>query len=418
VHHQRVLRIVVLLVTLVSPALADQWISPTEKTVVSPNKKLQAKVTPADDGKSGATVTIGKQTFTLASPWMPVDVVLFDDGTLLTLDQWHQLGHGDVATLYSRDGKIRWNKTLVQLIGQKGVDGAQASVSSIWWRHMPIEYVVAKDGKSIAITMHDENQVKIELRDGASAIVAVANLPDDPKRLYNRAKALRDSDPKAALAALDRVVAKDPDHLEGVLLYVQILHGMKDHARAVAFLDRESPKWKTKDGYGIANICVTWAESLRALKRPADAEKVLRRGIAATPEYINPALSLAELLVEEKRPKDADVVLDDFVARLFKASYLDTYALGNVAEFYKKQKALPKALALYLKGYKKDSVTNQFLYGELAELYEELGRINDAIRIREQLLKYFQDLGPSFARDLKETQDHLDRLHTKPKKQR
>ena len=56
--------------------------TPTARTVRSSNQKLKAVITPAADGQSGATATIGEEnrpgkTFTLSTRWMPVDVVLF-----------------------------------------------------------------------------------------------------------------------------------------------------------------------------------------------------------------------------------------------------------------------------------------------------------------------------------------------------
>lgn len=136
--------LVVLLLSIATTVQADQWVTPTARTLASPNHKLQAVITPASDGKSGATVAIGPtqgtaKTFKLADDWMPVDAVLFNDGSLLTLDHWHQLGFGNVATLYTRDGKVRWTKMLADLIGKRLAEKAPHSVSSIWWRKMPLE---------------------------------------------------------------------------------------------------------------------------------------------------------------------------------------------------------------------------------------------------------------------------------------
>jgi hypothetical protein len=44
-------------------------------------------------------------------------------------------------------------------------------------------------------------------------------------------------------------------------------------------------------------------------------------------------------------------VLDDFVDRLLKSSYLDSYSLAAIADFYKQRGDRAKALALYLKDY-------------------------------------------------------------------
>ena len=163
-------------------------------------------------------------------------------------------------------------------------------------------------------------------------------------------------------------------------------------------------------------MCVAWAISLTALSRASDAERVLRRAVVAAPSYPNPAIALAALLVDQRHGKDADQVLDDFVGRLLKAPDLDTYALQAAADFYRKRNDLAKALALYLKGYKRDRITNQFLYADLAELYEQMNNDAEAIRIDEQLLDYFQKAGSAFELYIKRTRDELDRLHAKPKR--
>jgi tetratricopeptide (TPR) repeat protein len=401
---------------LVSTARADSWISPEEHALESPNKRVKGTIKPADDGRSGASVTIGTRTFKLQSTWSPVDAVLFDDGTLLTFDNWHQLGHGTVAYLYERDGKVRWAKTLVELVGQPFIDTVSQSVSSIWWRRVPLEWTRAKDGKSGVITLADENHLQLSLRDGSTKIVAVA-VPDEPPRLLNRARALARTPGQEAdaILVLERAVAKDPELFEAVSLYIEVLQRTNEHARLVAGVERMAQHWKTKDGYNLANVYVALAKSYQALARPADAERVLRLAIGAAPVYPNPAIALAELLIDLNRRKDADIVIDAFTARLFKASHLDTYALSTVASFYVQRGDRKKALAQYLKAYRKDQVTNQFLYADLAKLYEAMNNDGDAIRINEQLLAHYVKLGSAFDMYAKDARAEIARLRAKKK---
>lgn len=408
---------------LVTAARADSWVTPQERRLASPNGQWEAVITPAKDGKGGARTSIGAKgkagtPFTTATEWMPVDAMLFDDGSLLVLDGWHRLGHGTVAAVHDRDGSVRWSKTLEELVGKDIAAKVSASVSSIWWRKMPLEHAFSKDRTQILVTLADEDQVAISLANGDSKIIAIANLGDDPDRLLNRARALARTDGKAkeALALLDRALAKNPELFEAALLAIEILQRANDHAAVHAFATKLAPKWKTKDGYNVTNVYVVWATSLVELKQLADAERVLRLGVAAAPSYPNPALALAELLESQQRTKDADAVLDAFVTRLFEASYLDTYALGDIAEHYEQRKQPAKALALYLKGYKKDEVTNQFLYANLAKLYEERGNKAEAIRVNEQLLAYFTKMGSGFERYQRETANALARLRGTTKK--
>jgi len=416
-----ILRLAVLgLTVLASTARADDWVSPTTRTLVSPDGRIEAVITPAPNGTSRARATVGEKgrpgkSFTLATPWMPVDVVLFDDGSLLALDDWGALGYGKVATVYERGGAVRWSKTLVDMLGQPFVDSAPHSVSSIWWRTTPLEWSLAKGGKSGAITLFDENQLQLVLRDGNAKLVSVANLPNEPQRLLNRARAqVENGQHAAAIALLERVLDKDPDLLEAVLLYVEALQHGNDHARAVSALEHVSARWKAgTDGTSLANVYIAWAASLTSLTRGKDAERVLRLGVVAAPVYTTPTIALAKLLVDQGRVKEANLVLDDFVGRLLQAPSLDDYALLDIADFYKARGDLAKALASYLKAYKKDQVTNQFLYANLALLYEQMGNVAEAVRIDEQLLAHFVKMGSAFDMYTTKTRADLSRLRAK-----
>src|SRR5262249_54425876 len=143
---------------------------------------------------------------------------------------------------------------------------------------------------------------------------AVTELPADPKRLLARARSLAQEDAKQAeaLVLLDRAIALAPDQFEALLLYVGIVQHSGDHARALALLDRVSPRWTTQGGSEVANAYVAWAKSLQALSRLADAEQKLRLGVAAAPTYTNPTRALATLLVEQKRTREVDVLLEGF----------------------------------------------------------------------------------------------------------
>lgn len=393
------MRTLLILLLLVGTARADQWVSPTTKTLVSPNNKWSAVIVPSRDPKVGVQATMGPRggaqvTITLKDQWMPVDAILLDDGTLLTLDHWHKLGFGDVAILYERDGTVRWSKTLVQLIGQQLIDASDRSVSSIWWRKVPIEWALSKDGKSGRVTLFDENQLELSFKDGSTSIVMVSNLADDPLRQLNRARSLarQDGQQSAALTLLDKMLTKDPENYEAASLYLDVAHRVNDHPLAIAMLDRISPQWKRSiaSSYSFANVAIAWSVSLIAVSRFADAERVLKQAALAAPSYANPVLSLAGLLYDKNRQPEADRALDGFLTKALGAAYVDTYAISTIGDFYKQRKNFKKALATYLKGYKKTEITNQFLYLNLAQTYEELGKIDDAIVIHEQLLAYFR----------------------------
>ncbi len=100
-------------------AQADSWAAAGEITVQSGNRLYHARIIPgaswgdtggfsgAQRGKYARAVLGGpgirdRLTFTLLNPIAPVEAVLLDDGSLMTFDNWHNMGYGKVAVLYDR----------------------------------------------------------------------------------------------------------------------------------------------------------------------------------------------------------------------------------------------------------------------------------------------------------------------------
>jgi hypothetical protein len=57
-----------------------------------------------------------------------------NDGALITLDNWHNVGFGDVVAIYAPDGKLRRKYRLGDLYSAATIEKIKRSVSSIWWR--------------------------------------------------------------------------------------------------------------------------------------------------------------------------------------------------------------------------------------------------------------------------------------------
>jgi tetratricopeptide (TPR) repeat protein len=403
------------------PARGDQWVTPQPVTVKSPDGRWHAAVEPAKDGKSGARATVRPPrgpaaSFTLRSPWMPVDVVLLDDGTLVTFDQWHSLGHGQVAISYTARGQVRWSRTLAELVGTERVATFTHSVSSIWWRGQPLAWSL--DRGALLVTMRDENQVRIRLADGQATIVAVAQLPDDPRRLANRAEALANADRHAeAVPLLERAVALAPADLALQLRLVEALQrlGRHDQAIAAGLAALRRVGSRHPQGTNLVNLHVAVARSQQELKRFEEAERRLRAATAAAPPgYEYPALQLAELLRARGRLAEVDRVFDYLVAQAGGPSAPNAdYLLLAVGDFYKRCGQAAKARAYYLKAFRTDRVTNQFLYQALAEVHESLGDVRAALDVHRRLVAHFTAMGPAFARDLARAREHVARLEKK-----
>ncbi|WP_337175006.1 hypothetical protein [Paludisphaera sp.] len=66
----------------------------------------------------------------------PVEVLVGDDGTVVTLDNWHWVGHGsNVVVIYGPDGKLVRSMGLEDFLTEEEVKELPHSVSSIWWGH-------------------------------------------------------------------------------------------------------------------------------------------------------------------------------------------------------------------------------------------------------------------------------------------
>ena len=70
----------------------------------------------------------------LANPVAPVEALVSNGGHLLTLDNWHNLGHGPVVAVYDPSGSLLRSYRLEDLYDAKRLASIPASVSSRWWR--------------------------------------------------------------------------------------------------------------------------------------------------------------------------------------------------------------------------------------------------------------------------------------------
>ncbi len=70
----------------------------------------------------------------LSNPVAPVRFLVTDRGYLVTLDNWHNMGHGKVIVSYSPEGQLVSAYELKELFSGQEVSKFRHSESSIWWR--------------------------------------------------------------------------------------------------------------------------------------------------------------------------------------------------------------------------------------------------------------------------------------------
>ncbi len=74
----------------------------------------------------------------LANPVAPVEFFVGEDGHLITVDNWHNMGYGKVLVLYGPDGSRIKGYDLADLFSKDEIDRLDHSASSIWWHKGPV----------------------------------------------------------------------------------------------------------------------------------------------------------------------------------------------------------------------------------------------------------------------------------------
>jgi hypothetical protein len=140
-------------------AWADSWPDATVKAVASESGEIVVRITPGTsigDTYGFAGSPKGKfasaqwfryrdnryelyQTAAMPNPVAPIQVAVANDGTMVTLDNWHNVGMGDIVVIYGPDGKLQNKYGLRDLYPVATIEKIERSVSSIWWRCMRSE---------------------------------------------------------------------------------------------------------------------------------------------------------------------------------------------------------------------------------------------------------------------------------------
>jgi hypothetical protein len=137
-------------------ARADQWISPAETGAISLDGRVVVRVIPGDSwgetiGFEGApkgkharaqvyrlsedgTAFAREREQELLNPVMPVVFAVANEGGLVTLDNWHNVGYGPVLVVYAPSGAVVKSYALKDLYSEEQMRQFPISVSSIWWR--------------------------------------------------------------------------------------------------------------------------------------------------------------------------------------------------------------------------------------------------------------------------------------------
>ncbi len=166
---------VAMMVALAAPLSGDSWPAATVKEVFSESREWFVRVVP---GKSlGDTVGFAgapkgpyaraefyrraadrsyrlTTAITLENPIAPVHFLVTDRGYLVTLDNWHNVGYGQMLVAYTSAGKRVASYALKDLFSKDEIESFSHSTSSIHWRS---ETIYVRSGqRSIYVGLNRE----------------------------------------------------------------------------------------------------------------------------------------------------------------------------------------------------------------------------------------------------------------------
>jgi len=149
---------VTLLVLLAFPQMSvgDSWAAAVVTEVLSPDTEHRVRIVPGNSlgdtfgfagqdvgeyahaiyyHRNGSDQYTKSREITLGNPVAPVDAYLTNEGYLVTLDNWHNMGYGEVVVIYDAAGELVASYELNELYKEdEALQLLERSASSIWWR--------------------------------------------------------------------------------------------------------------------------------------------------------------------------------------------------------------------------------------------------------------------------------------------
>ena len=151
---RRVVALLIFGLFLGAPAQADSWPPAKVLARASANGQFVVRVIPGEStGDVFGFVGMPKGAYAraewhrfngtsyertravdLLNPIAPVDIEVTDLGSLVAIDNWHNLGQGSVLVIYSPDGQLVKKFSLSDLYSNSDLARIRTTTSSIHWR--------------------------------------------------------------------------------------------------------------------------------------------------------------------------------------------------------------------------------------------------------------------------------------------
>ena len=171
-----------------TPAHADSWARPVVREIFSASRDHFVRIVPGDDlgavvgfaGSAKGKPAIAEyyrrfpdrsyrlvQSVPLLNPVAPVDAFVSNDGRLVTVDNWHNRGYGQVLAVYGADGRLVKSYALSELFPKAAVDAFPHSVSSIHWHQGPV--YLNQDQRTLYLMVAEGHDLVLGLETGRFA---------------------------------------------------------------------------------------------------------------------------------------------------------------------------------------------------------------------------------------------------------
>lgn len=399
---------------------ADSWAAATETNVQSSNGAYRARLVPGDSwgdtygfagaakGEYARAIVDGpgaddEVSFTLVNPIAPVDAIVLDDGSLVTFDNWHNLGYGKVAARYDVTGNVQWSHELEDLLPSDWLGNVMYTTSSRHWRKDALEWSLRGTGSATAIvvTLWNEHHLELRLTDGRVRLVEVEDLGGDAERWRRRADDLADRVPAseetdiAAIAAYDKAIELSPELIAAYRGLASVHQRRGEFSRATVVLEAavlQSPipsplpssrgSWQ---GDARMHLRMDLARLYERMEYWNQAELVLVESLRLDPGYWSAGEALAKLWLRQHRTREAGLLLARFY--LLKRGSRPAAAAFTIGHVYEQMGEDDSAKLYYQKGLGEEYL-DESLCRRLAALHEHDGEHERALRVLETLKAY------------------------------
>ena len=380
-----------LLTIALPPAPASAGRRGDESTLKSSSTLFEVQISDGDEVTGAAAQARlsgpdGEVYFTLLNPIRPLEVVLFNDGTLLTADDAAGMGRGVSLAMYEANGTCRWSHSIEQLIGAEELAGLSRNGTLIWWRDSPLEW--RREGGALMIAMGDDRWVKVNITDGTASVISATFDGQDAELMVVQAHTAK---PRAARDLYSRALARDPSQIGGWLGLAELLQESGQHVAAINVLDQalstnQVPPDGSPERELYVQLFLEQANSQTALGGLASSESILKRAIEIAPDNETANLALANLLLQGDRTPEADALLEEWIER---GEKLPRSII--VGDFYAENGSWSSASNIYKQVW---SLTGDVMMGSrLVEAHRMLSEYDAAISIRKQQIRRWEKAG-------------------------